>query len=293
MGQQSAWDDITAAIANAPYPVRILPADPTGAQPCLEELGISTRSWLGAVVANAGALIVDHGWLRVLGCGAAGLPDVVAASGRQAGRLIVGFDVLGGQFVWIAPQPRSSPTVHYFGPDDLEWLDLEQGYTDWLHAMLSGSTTSFYEALRWPGWEHEVTAAAPDQGIVTYPPPRSAEGKDLVSAAVKTGSGSGPLFVVKTDPAAWCPLCSVVGRALVVIFVCSCPTSLASWSSRSNGPLLACGYGHDRGLGRRVVMPVARRPGESTAGTSADSLTRPWPGSLSRSSCRSAGSSAT
>jgi hypothetical protein len=40
-------------------------------------------------------------------------------------------------------------------------------------------------------------------------------------------------------------------------------------------------------------MPAAHRPGESTAGTSASSLTRRWPGNLSRSSCRSAGSSAT
>ncbi len=147
MEQQSAWDDITATVA------------------------------------NAGALIVDHGWLRVLGCGAAGLPDVVAASKQETGRVTIGFDVLGGQFAWTATQPGSPPTVHYYGPDDLEWLDMEQGYTDWLHAMLSGSMTRFYETLRWPAWEDEVTATAPDQGISAYPPPWSGEGRHLATVS--------------------------------------------------------------------------------------------------------------
>ncbi|MEV0426606.1 DUF2625 family protein [Micromonospora sp. NPDC050495] len=176
---ESAWPEVAAAVTAAPYPVEVLPADPTRAAGCLAALEITTRSWLGAVVANTGGLLVDHGWLRVLGSGHGGLPDVPAESDPARGLVTIGYDVLGGQFVWTQAQPGARPTVHYFGPDDLGWLDLEQGYADWLYAVLAGSLPAFYETLRWPGWESEVAGLAPDQAFSVWPPPFTREGKDL------------------------------------------------------------------------------------------------------------------
>ncbi|WP_239096962.1 DUF2625 family protein [Asanoa ferruginea] len=176
---QSAWSDVTAAVAAAPYPIRVLPADPDRATTCSAALGITTRSWLGAVVANAGGLLVDHGWVRVLGCGYDRLPDVVTA----AGVLTVGYDVMGGQFAWLQADPNARPTVHYFGPDDLGWLDLEQGYAEWLNAILGGSLTRFYETLRWPGWEAETEGLNLDEGFSVWPPPFTKEGKDVSAAS--------------------------------------------------------------------------------------------------------------
>lgn len=178
----SAWDEVTEAVSAAPYPVNVLPPNESRADACLRALGVSTRSWLGAVVAHSGGLLVDHGWLRVLGSGAHGLPDVLIEADPDARGLVVAYDVLGGQFAWIPAHPDARPTLHYFGPDDLEWVDLQQGYTDWLYAMLSGSLTRFYETLRWPGWESEVANTRLDQGITTYPPAWSQEGKDLSKA---------------------------------------------------------------------------------------------------------------
>ena len=181
--EQTAWDEISAAVAVAPYPVVALPPDPARAEAGLAFLGITTRSWLGAVVANTGGLLIDHGWLRILGSGGDGLPDVAAEADPAAGGLIVAYDVLGGQFAWIPSRPGIAPTVHYFGPDTLDWQDLGQGYTDWLYAVLAGSLTGFYETLRWPGWPDEVGALPPDQGITVYPPPWSREGRDLSTTA--------------------------------------------------------------------------------------------------------------
>ncbi|MGK5683794.1 DUF2625 family protein [Actinoplanes sp. URMC 104] len=177
--EQSAWSEISALVAAAPYPVQVLPVDAERAARCLAALQITTRSWLGAVVAGSGGLVVDHGWLRVLGGGHDGLPDVATATGVGAGRLIVAFDVMGGQFAWLPAEPGARPTVHYFGPEDLAWQDLELGYGDWLEAMLAGAVTGFFEGLRWPGWEGEVAGVALDQGISTLPPPWTREGKDL------------------------------------------------------------------------------------------------------------------
>lgn len=179
----SSWDDVAGAIARAPYPVRLLPSEPSHGDVVLARLGVTTKSWLGAVVANTGGLSIDHGWLRVLGAGGAGLPDVATAADPQTGRLIVAYDVLGGQFAWMPAAPGAPPTVHYFGADTLDWQDLDRGYAEWLDAMLSGALTRFYATMRWPGWEVEVSALAPDQGISVYPPPWSAEGQDLSAAS--------------------------------------------------------------------------------------------------------------
>lgn len=174
-----AWSEVQAAAAASPYPVDVLPADPASAARCLDALGFTRQSWLGAVVAHAAGLVVDHGWLRVLGSGGRRLPDVVSQADPTAGRLVVAHDVLGGVFAWMPAAPQARPTVHYFGPDDLGWQDLGQGYADWLDVVLHGSLTRFYDNLRWPGWEAEVAAIGLDHGIHTWPPPWSAEGKDL------------------------------------------------------------------------------------------------------------------
>jgi hypothetical protein len=182
---ETAWPEVAAAVAAAPYPVKVLPAEPEKASACLAALEITTRSWLGAVVTNTGGLLVDHGWLRVLGCGHDGLPDVVSQSDPHAGVVIVGYDVMGGQFAWLLRPPGAKPTVHYFGPDVLDWQDLEQGYAEWLNAVLAGSLTRFYENLRWPGWQSEVAALALDEGISAWPPPFTEEGQDLSTVSRK------------------------------------------------------------------------------------------------------------
>jgi hypothetical protein len=181
----SAWSEIEAAVSVSPYPVTILPPNPDRAQQCLATLGVTTRSWLGAVIAHSGGLLVDHGWLRVLGSGGAELVDVLWEADPAAGGLVIAVDVLGGQFAWVPAEPGRPPTVHYFAPDDLGWLDLEQGYADWLHAVLVGSLTRFYDNLRWPGWEAEIAELSLTQGIHTWPPPSTIEGRNLATVSRK------------------------------------------------------------------------------------------------------------
>jgi hypothetical protein len=113
------------------------------------------------------------------------MPDILAEADPEARFLVVAFDVLGGQYAWVPARPGAAPTVHYFGPDDLGWQDLEQGYADWLYAVLVGSLTRFYGTLRWPGWEREVAAVPPDEGISVFPPPCTEQGRDLATASRK------------------------------------------------------------------------------------------------------------
>jgi hypothetical protein len=179
--EESAWPEIEACVGSSPYPIEVLPAEPDRAALCLRAAQVTTGSWLGAVIYHSGGLLVDHGWLRVFGSGSAarGLADIRTVNeGDQIG-VVVAEDVLGGRFAWGRPSADAPPVVHYFGPDDPCWQDLGLGYGAWLQAMLAGAMSEFYASLRWPGWEAEVTGCPLDQGIHTWPPPWTREGRDL------------------------------------------------------------------------------------------------------------------
>jgi hypothetical protein len=100
----------------------LLEAAPEAAQRALEALQVTTRSPLGAVAFHTGGILVDGGWLRILGSGSPRLPRALdtwnglEGSVRLPGKLLVADDALGGFFAWF-DQPR---TVHYLAPDTFE-----------------------------------------------------------------------------------------------------------------------------------------------------------------------------
>lgn len=179
-----AWPEIEAVVASAPVRPVVLAADSRRADEELLRLQVTTRSWLGAVVHRSGGLVLDHGWLRVLGSGnnEHHLASLGEINHNAAGGLIVAQDVLGGQFAWT-PDPDGKPTIWYLAPDTLRWENCDRGYGDWLAGMISGGTTAFYADLRWPGWVDEVKACRLDQAINLWPPPWTSEGKDISAAS--------------------------------------------------------------------------------------------------------------
>jgi hypothetical protein len=52
----------------------VLPADPKKGEQALLAIQVTTRSPMGAIAYGSGGLLVDHGWIRVLGGGHARLP---------------------------------------------------------------------------------------------------------------------------------------------------------------------------------------------------------------------------
>lgn len=175
-----AWPEIETAVAAAPYPVVVLAADPQRADEELLRVQVTTRSWLGAVVHHSGGLVLDHGWLRVLGSGndEHHLASLGEINDNVAGGIIVAQDVLGGQFAWM-PDSSGKPTIWYLAPDTVRWENCERGYGDWLAAMIGGAMTGFYESLRWQGWVEEARACRLDEAINVFPPLWTKEGKDL------------------------------------------------------------------------------------------------------------------
>lgn len=185
MPDATAWDEVREAVGAAPHPVELLPTEPERAGPCLAGLQVTTRSWLGAVVFHTGGIVVDHGWLRVYGSGCPdrSVDDLVTVNARSPLNYVIADDVLGGRFRWWQDEPEEPPTVRYFGPDELEWQDLQVGYAQWLAWMLSADLPRFYENLRWDGWEAEVASCPLDHGLSAYPPPWTVEGRDIAAAS--------------------------------------------------------------------------------------------------------------
>jgi hypothetical protein len=178
-GQQLVDSWISAA-AN---PVEKLPCTVAAGERCLTTLQVTTRSPLGAIAYHTGGLLVDHGWIRVLGAGGDRLGRSVAdwngfgaEQHRLPNALLIADDVLGGFFAQNGGRfDGQLGSVNYFAPDTLRWEDLECSYSDWMQWLFNGNLEQFYSQGRWPNWREDAVALHGDRGILVYPFP-SCEG---------------------------------------------------------------------------------------------------------------------
>jgi hypothetical protein len=184
---EPAWPAVKEAIDTAPTFVSVIPIDRDQAESVLVRLQVTTRSVLGALAFETGGILVDGGWLRILGGGGVGLPDLATANAivdgppprAIPGALIIAHDVLGGRFaVNDDAFAGRQGEVHFFAPDSLRWEPLGLGHSDFLLWSMSGALERFYDTVRWTGWQAELRSVRLDQGISLVPPPFTAEGKD-------------------------------------------------------------------------------------------------------------------
>lgn len=165
--------------AAAVRPVEILPCRPEDGEATLLALQVTTRSPMGAIAYATGGLLVDGGWLRILGGGCDRLPRTLATwnnasapqnEHRLPGALLVADDVVGGFFAINGGGITGPPGhVHYLAPDTLEWEDTELGYSDFIHWTFTGDLPRFYESMRWPTWQSEASQLAGDRALSIYP----------------------------------------------------------------------------------------------------------------------------
>jgi hypothetical protein len=175
-----AWPELSALIEAAPD-ARIVAG---GSVDDLTHLGLTRRSYLGVIVANTGGLTIEHGWLRFLGGPGGELPTLARTNTASSGLCVFGFDVLGGVFALDGGSLGSGDgAVHYFAPDTRSWQGFDVSHSAFVTAMLSGAAAQFFEPFRWAGWEAEVAALGPDQGLSLWPPLWSREGKDLSTSS--------------------------------------------------------------------------------------------------------------
>ncbi|MDF2145975.1 DUF2625 family protein [Knoellia sp. p5-6-4] len=139
---------------------QILEREPNRAAQALFLLQVTTRSPIGALAHACGGLVVDHGWLRILGAGTSELADLATANDLSdptadqgpPAHLVVAHDVLGGIFVVTGGGLAGElGEICYWGPDLLEWTPLGiVGHVDLVAWALTGGTDDLYTDLRWP-----------------------------------------------------------------------------------------------------------------------------------------------
>jgi hypothetical protein len=126
---------------------------------------VSTRSTLGALAYHTGGILVDSGWLRLLGSGHAKLPRNLADwnEGRSHGFYLVADDAAGGFFAVNGGAFGEQRDVYYWSPDDLDWQPLGLGFTDFFRWSLTSALADFYECLRWSTWLEDIADVAGDR----------------------------------------------------------------------------------------------------------------------------------
>jgi len=192
--QDPGWPLVQKWIAAAKNKVEVLPCDTAKARAALYKTQVTTRSPMGAIVFNTGGILVDDGWIRILGSGSArltrSLPDWNTGKAPSAGGppefYLVADDAIGGFFAINGGGLGKDPgKMYYLAPDGLDWELLDLTYSEFLQFCFSNDLDKFYSGLRWKGWRKEVAAISGDQAFNFFPPLFSKEGKDLTKSSRK------------------------------------------------------------------------------------------------------------
>jgi hypothetical protein len=171
MAQVREW------ISGAKNTVELLAADPIAGRRALLALQVTSRSPMGSIALESGGILIDDGWVRVIGSGHSRLPRALDTwnrleqpAHRLPGGLLVGDDVLGGFFA-LNGGGILGPAGHvfYFAPGSLRWEDVAASYSEWLWSLLRGDLERFYGDSRWSSWRSDVRQVPGDRAFSIYP----------------------------------------------------------------------------------------------------------------------------
>src|SRR5262245_29232505 len=172
MAQVREW------IGSAKNTVELLDVDPAAGRRALLALQVTSRSPMGSIALESGGILIDDGWVRVLGSGHSRLPRALDTwnrigqpTHRLPGALLVGDDVLGGFFALNGGGIHGAVGhVFYFAPDSLRWEDVSPSYSEWLCFLLRGDLEQFYGDSRWSEWRSDARQVPGDRAFSIYPP---------------------------------------------------------------------------------------------------------------------------
>ncbi|NIL26890.1 DUF2625 domain-containing protein [Yersinia massiliensis] len=174
--QRSGWLTVQEYLKEASNNYEVLPCDPILAGSALHQLQVTTFSPLGSLVYETGGILIDNGWLRILGSGHSQLTRTPASwtqsvtPGRTFQALLVADDVSGGFFALNGGEfGEDRGGVYYLAPDSLEWENLDMSYSGLLNWALHGNLDRFYQSVRWAGWREEISAMCGNKVYSFYP----------------------------------------------------------------------------------------------------------------------------
>ncbi len=186
----SGWDVVKEAMRIARNKYEILPADKERAKTALYQTQVTTRSPMGAVIYLTGGILIENGWIRVLGSGNPKLNRTLpewnkGKSFKEFGEapkfLLVADDAIGGFFALNGGEFGNEDLgkIYYLAPDDLKWEPLKLTYTDFLNICFSVNIEQFYSGLLWKSYKDDIKSLSGNESFFIYPYPWTKEGKDV------------------------------------------------------------------------------------------------------------------
>ena len=184
------WSIVKKWIDSAKNKVEVLSVDTMQAKEALYQTQVTTRSPMGAILYFTGGILIDNGWIRILGSGNKKISRTLpgwnkgksfTSISEGPGFLLVADDAVGGFFAINAGkfEKGNFDKVYYLSPDRLEWENLDLTYTDFLLFCFSGDLVKFYGDMRWPKWEKEMAGLNGDEVFNFTPPLWTKAGKDI------------------------------------------------------------------------------------------------------------------
>lgn len=165
--QEPGWAVVQGWLREATNPVEVLRPVEANRKPALVSIQVTTRSPMGAIIYETGGILVDQGWLRILGSGCPRLPRSLPEwnkgrtfreYGDPAPYLLVADDVIGGFFAQDGGGLGGKVgSMFYFAPDTLRWEPLEDmAYSDFVYWCFTGDVAKYYADYRWDGWQQDA-----------------------------------------------------------------------------------------------------------------------------------------
>ncbi len=172
----SGWLEVQQWLQEAKNVVEVLEGDKEQGEAVLQQLRVSPRSLMGTLALETGGILVDHGWLRLLGSGSERMKgNLLSWNSIKDGfgiqeAFVVAYDVVGGFFAMNGGAfPGEKGNMFYMAPDALAWQNLGGSYSQMFSWALTGNLDQFYGNMRWPGWQDEVRNMNGDQGLSIIP----------------------------------------------------------------------------------------------------------------------------
>ena len=186
---EPGWPFVKEWIDSAKNKVEILPVDTIKAKDALFKIQVTTSSPMGAIVYMTGGILIDDGWMRILGSGSEklnrSLPEwnkgkAFQDFGRQTPFLLIADDAMGGFFLLNGGGLGNDlGKVYYLSPDNLEYEPLGLTYTDFLNFCFNNNLDEFYKGYRWTNWKSDLANLNGDQVFNFFPYLWTKEGKDI------------------------------------------------------------------------------------------------------------------
>jgi len=155
-------------------PYTVLPASSESGA-ALYQVQVTTRSPMGAIVYETGGILVDSGWLRIIGSGCEEMTRSLPSwnkdmMGDDLSAYLVADDVLGGFFAINGGAFGDElGSLYYLPYDALGWEPLGLSYSQFIAWSVSDNLYNFYGADRFSDWERRKDLITPDQCYSFYP----------------------------------------------------------------------------------------------------------------------------